>query len=48
MLESDPSNAKALYRRAQSWLATADYVEAEQDIRAGLAEVSSGRFDWRH
>ena len=39
VLESDGANVKALYRRAQAWLATADFVEAEQDIRAGLAEV---------
>ncbi|PSC75187.1 peptidyl-prolyl cis-trans isomerase FKBP62-like [Micractinium conductrix] len=38
VLESDGANVKALYRRAQAWLATADFVEAEQDIRAGLAE----------
>jgi len=36
----DSSNAKALYRRAQAWMATADFVEAELDIRAGLAQVS--------
>lgn len=38
-LEADPSNLKALYRRAQAWLATADFVEAELDIRRGLAGV---------
>ena len=35
----DSSNVKALYRRAQAWMATADFVEAELDIRAGLAQV---------
>lgn len=39
VLEVDSSNAKALYRRAQAWMATADFVEAELDIRAGLAQV---------
>lgn len=32
-------NAKALYRRAQAWLATGDFLEAELDIKAGLVEV---------
>ncbi|PRW33606.1 peptidyl-prolyl cis-trans isomerase FKBP62-like isoform A [Chlorella sorokiniana] len=38
VLEVDSSNAKALYRRAQAWMATGDFVEAELDIRAGLAQ----------
>lgn len=41
MLERDGGNLKALYRRAQAYMATADYVEAEQDIRKGLIEVRS-------
>ena len=44
VLEADSGNAKALYRRAQAWLATEDWVEAELDIRAGLAEVGSSVF----
>ncbi len=42
MLERDGGNLKALYRRAQAYLATADYLEAEQDIRKGLFEVGGG------
>jgi hypothetical protein len=42
VLEVDSSNAKALYRRAQAWMATGDFVEAELDIRAGLAQVRQG------
>lgn len=42
VLEADGSNPKALYRRAQAWLATADFTEAELDIRRGLAEVGLG------
>ncbi|KAL4420120.1 hypothetical protein ABPG77_000291 [Micractinium sp. CCAP 211/92] len=38
VLERDGGNLKALYRRAQAYLATADYLEAEQDIRKGLFE----------
>lgn len=41
VLERDGGNLKALYRRAQAYMATADYVEAEQDIRKGLIEVRS-------
>ena len=33
VLESDASNSKALYRRAQAYLASQEYVEAEQVIR---------------
>ena len=36
VLEADPGNVKALYRRAQGHLAQQDYVEAELDIRAAL------------
>ncbi|KAL4419972.1 hypothetical protein ABPG75_007070 [Micractinium tetrahymenae] len=41
VLEHDGGNLKALYRRAQAFMATADYVEAEQDIRKGLIEDSN-------
>jgi FK506-binding protein 4/5 len=36
VLEADSNNMKALYRRAQAYIATADWVEAEQDIKKGL------------
>ncbi|GAB4815844.1 hypothetical protein N2152v2_002890 [Parachlorella kessleri] len=39
VLEADSSNLKALYRRAQAYLATGDFVEAEMDIKAGLVLV---------
>ncbi len=32
----DAENIKALFRRAQSYLATQDFFEAEQDIKRGL------------
>jgi tetratricopeptide (TPR) repeat protein len=38
VLEKDGSNVKALYRRAQAYLALADYVECETDIKRALAE----------
>ncbi|KAL4857094.1 Peptidyl-prolyl cis-trans isomerase [Chlorella vulgaris] len=41
VLEGDSGNLKALYRRAQAYLATADFVEAELDIKRGLAEDSA-------
>ena len=36
VLESDPSNVKALYRRAQAYLGLQDFVEAQVDIKAAL------------
>ena len=36
VLETEPGNVKALYRRAQGYLAEQDFVEAELDIRAAL------------
>ncbi len=36
VLEAEPGNVKALYRRAQGHLAEQDLVEAELDIRAAL------------
>ncbi|KAF5831361.1 hypothetical protein DUNSADRAFT_13203 [Dunaliella salina] len=35
-LEVDPNNTKALYRRAQAFLAQGDTVEAEQDVKSAL------------
>lgn len=36
VLQVDPSNIKALYRRAQAYVATQDFLEAEVDVKAGL------------
>lgn len=36
VLVHDSLNLKALYRRAQAFVGTAEFVEAEQDIKAGL------------
>lgn len=38
VLGVDPTNVKALYRRAQAHLANRDLVEAELDVKAGLEE----------
>ena len=37
VLDKDIGNIKALYRRAQSYIQTQDWVEASQDIKAGLS-----------
>lgn len=36
VLDMEPSNVKALYRRAQARMGLAELVEAEVDIKAGL------------
>eukprot|EP00878_Enallax_costatus_P000765 GHUV01000883.1.p1 GENE.GHUV01000883.1~~GHUV01000883.1.p1 ORF type:complete len:637 (+),score=229.81 GHUV01000883.1:67-1911(+) len=36
VLDVDPSNVKALYRRAQARMGLAEFVEAEVDIKSGL------------
>lgn len=38
VIDIDSGNIKALYRRAQAFMATVDYVEAECDIKRGLDE----------
>eukprot|EP00798_Chlamydomonas_sp_ICE-L_P010804 gene10804-16953_t len=38
VLEMEPSNMKALYRRAQAYHATQDYQEAEADVKKGLLD----------
>lgn len=40
VLEHDGGNLKALYRRAQAWMETKDFVEAEMDIKKGLVEAA--------
>lgn len=37
VLDVDPSNVKALFRRAQAHMGCQDYVEAEMDVKRGLA-----------
>lgn len=39
VLEAESGNLKALYRRAQAYLASGDFVEAEMDIKQGLMLV---------
>jgi hypothetical protein len=36
VLDSNPSDVKALYRRAQAHLGAQDFVEAHVDIKAAL------------
>jgi tetratricopeptide (TPR) repeat protein len=38
VLEDDGFNLKALYRRAQAYMATSDFLEAEMDLRKGLGQ----------
>jgi FKBP-type peptidyl-prolyl cis-trans isomerase len=38
VLDADPGNAKALFRRAQARAALEEWVEAERDVRLGLAQ----------
>lgn len=38
VLLSDPANVKALYRRAQALMGSADLIEAERDVKAGLGQ----------
>lgn len=38
VLEADPSNVKALYRRAQALVGLQEVVEAERDVKAALLE----------
>lgn len=46
VLEQDPYNMKALYRRAQSYIDTRDWVEAAQDIKLALGN-EPGNTDFR-
>jgi len=46
VLSAEPSNLKALYRRAQAWVGTSDWVEAEQDVKGGLL-LDPGNADFK-
>lgn len=41
MLELEPSNVKAIYRRAQAHIGMQDYMAAEMDVKKGLLEDST-------
>ena len=41
VLDTDAGNVKALYRRAQAQLALGYFIEAQQDVKAVLLQVSS-------
>ena len=43
VLETDATNVKALFRRAQAWMGSQDYLEAEQDIKQALERDPSNR-----
>lgn len=47
VLDHDSFNLKALFRRAQAYLGTFDFVEAEQDIKKGLGVVSGRILRWK-
>lgn len=38
VLEKDAGNSKALFRRAQGYIGSGDFIEAEMDIKRGLAQ----------
>lgn len=43
VLEKDPDNAKALFRRAQAYMLTQDYIEARQDLDLALRAEPTNR-----
>ena len=43
MLEKDPDNVKALFRRAQAYMLTQDYIEAKQDLSLAIKSEPSNR-----
>ena len=43
MLEKDPDNVKALFRRAQAYMLTQDYIEARQDLDLALRAEPTNR-----
>ena len=44
VLEKDPGNVKALFRRAQAYMMTQDYVEAKQDLDLALQSEPTNRY----
>jgi len=43
VLEKDPGNVKALFRRAQAYMLTQDYIEAKQDLDLALRAEPTNR-----
>lgn len=43
VLEKDPDNVKALFRRAQAYMMTQDYIEAKQDLDLALRAEPTNR-----
>ena len=43
VLEKDPGNVKALFRRAQAYMLTQDYIEAKQDLDLALRPEPTNR-----
>ena len=45
VLEKDPDNVKALFRRAQAYMMTQDYIEAKQDLSLAIRSEPTNRSD---
>ena len=43
VLEKDPDNVKARFRRAQAYMMTQDYIEAKQDLNLALKAEPNNR-----
>ena len=43
VLEKDPDNVKALFRRAQAYMMTQDYIEAKQDLGLAIKSEPTNR-----
>ena len=43
VLEKDPNNVKALFRRAQAYMMTQDYIEAKQDLGSAIKSEPANR-----
>lgn len=42
-MEKDPDNVKALFRRAQAYMMTQDYIEAKQDLSLAIKSEPANR-----